>query len=84
MKKILVYSKDGCPQCDAAKGFLKSHGLEYNEVNISHDDEAKRNLIADGHRSVPQFYLDGKVLIDNGWHGLQKIDIESLKEKLGE
>ena len=32
---ISIYTKTGCPYCQAAKDWLKSRGKEYEEINLS-------------------------------------------------
>lgn len=46
-------------------------GIQYEEVNIDLDAEAKRFIMSAGHRTVPQIYKDGQVLVENGYQGLK-------------
>jgi len=38
---ITIYSKDGCPNCVRAKTLLEQHEIEYKEVRIDQDDDAR-------------------------------------------
>lgn len=69
---ITVYSKNNCPFCDKAKGLLKLKGVDYAEIKIDEDSEAREFMIGEGHRSVPQIYKDGKLLVEGGYNGLAR------------
>lgn len=56
---IKVYSKNNCPACVRVKNELTLKGVEFEEVRIDQDTEAYAFLIAEGHKSVPQVYVDG-------------------------
>ena len=69
---ITVYSKNNCPFCDKAKGLLKLKGIAFNEIKTDEVPEAREFVISNGHRSVPQIYKDGKLLVEGGYQGLAK------------
>ena len=69
---ITVYSKNNCPFCDKAKGLLKLKGIAYTEVKIDEVPEAREFVVAEGHRTVPQIYQDGKLLVEGGYTGLAR------------
>lgn len=68
---ITVYSKNNCPFCTQAKNLLTRKGVQFEEINIDIDANAKRFIISEGHRTVPQIYSDGKVLVEGGFQGLR-------------
>lgn len=70
---ITVYSKKNCPFCDQAKALLKMKGKEYIEVKIDEDAEARDFVVGQGHRTVPQIYQDGKLLVEGGFQGLKSL-----------
>ena len=37
MHTIQIYSKAWCPYCNKAKSLLRSKGLDYQEIDITHD-----------------------------------------------
>ena len=80
---VTVYSKNNCPYCVQAKNLLKSKGVAFEEINIEEKPEAREFILAEGHRTLPQIYQDGKVLVAGGYMGLAKQMPEffqSLKE----
>jgi glutaredoxin len=80
---LTVYSKTVCPYCVNAKNLLKARGIDFQEVNIEEDDVGRDFLVSQGHRTVPQLYLNGELFVEGGWQGLSKLTPEQLNEKLG-
>jgi glutaredoxin len=80
---LTVYSKTVCPYCVNAKNLLKARGIDFQEVNIEEDDDGRDFLVSQGHRTVPQLYLNGELFVEGGWQGLSKLTPEQLNEKLG-
>lgn len=80
---ITVYSKNNCPFCTQAKNLLSRKGVQFEEINIDIDANAKRFIISEGHRTVPQIYQDGKVLVEGGFQGLRDQPDEFFQTLLG-
>jgi len=80
---ITVYSKNNCPYCVQAKNLLQLKGIEYQEVKIDETPEAREFVLAEGHRTVPQIYKDGKLLVEGGFQGLQKQSEEFFNQLKG-
>ncbi len=80
---LTVYSKTVCPYCVNAKNLLKARGIDFQEVNIEEDEAGRDFLVSQGHRTVPQLYLNGELFVEGGWQGLSKLTPEQLNEKLG-
>lgn len=61
MPRVVVYTTTWCFDCHAAKSFLKTHGIEYEEVNIDKNPEAMQLVLManNGKRSVPTLDIDG-------------------------
>ncbi len=60
MPDILIYSSAVCPYCTAAKNFLKARGLDYRELRIDLDLDARRDMMDKAKRtSVPQIFVNG-------------------------
>ncbi len=81
---ITVYTKDFCPYCVQAKRQLDTMGFEYQEVNIETDAKTRNWLVEQGHRTMPQLYYDGKLLVEGGAQGLAKLSKDEIKTALGE
>ena len=67
---LTVYSKNNCPFCIKAKYLLETKGIAFEEVKIDETPEARDFVVAAGHRTVPQIYQDGKLLVEGGYQGL--------------
>lgn len=81
---LTVYSKNNCPFCDKAKHLLKTKGINYQEVKIDEDLEAREWLIGQGHRTAPQIYLGEQLFVEGGYQGLAKLSDEEINQKLGD
>ena len=75
---ITVYSKNNCPYCVNAKQFLQSKNINYQEVNIENDAQARAFILEQGHKSVPQIYVGDRLLVSGGWQGLSKLTTEEI------
>ena len=61
---IRVYSTPGCPWCDVAKDFFKSHNLDFEDIDVSIDEKAAQEMIKkSGQMGVPVIEIDDKIVI---------------------
>lgn len=51
-----VYTKDGCPYCDAAKTLLDARGMVYDTVDLSDDDERQAFYNKTGLKTMPAIF----------------------------
>lgn len=79
---LTVYSKPNCPHCELAKSWLDSNKIDYEVVDITINNEALDMLREQGHKSVPQLYLNGEVFVPGGYEGLKNQDPDVLKEQI--
>ena len=80
---VTIYTKDNCPHCVSAKSLFRSHGVEFEEINIGQVPGAREFLIQQGHRTMPQIYQDQQLLVEGGFSALSKKDFswfQSLKD----
>ena len=79
---LTIYSKTVCPNCVQAKNYLKSKNINFREVNIEDDDEAREFIIQQGLRTMPQIFMDGKIFVEGGWAGLSKMTAEDILSEI--
>ncbi|MEA1975880.1 MAG: glutaredoxin family protein [Bacillota bacterium] len=59
---VKVYSSNTCTYCKMVKEYLNDKGVEFTELNISTDAEARKELISKGFMGVPVVYIDDEVV----------------------
>jgi len=65
---VTIYTKTGCPYCQAAKEAFRKQNIEFNEINVSEDQGKIDELVkVAGVRKVPVIIDDGKVTV--GFNG---------------
>jgi glutaredoxin 3 len=75
-KKVKVYSTPTCPWCIRTKQFLKENNIEFEEIDVSGDQQALEEMTRKtGQMGVPVLDIDGEIII-----GLDK---EKIKQALG-
>ena len=79
---ITIYSKDGCPYCVKAKDLLEQYGIDFNEVRIDEDELAKKFVVGEGHRTVPQLYVNKTLLVEGGYDGLSALSKSLLETRV--
>lgn len=79
---LTIYSKNNCPFCDQAKRYLESKKIEYRDINIENDTEARAFMQAQGHRSVPQIYYMNKLFVSGGFAGLSKMSAQQILDEI--
>jgi glutaredoxin 3 len=80
---ITIYSKNHCPQCQQAKQLLDSHDVAYTEIKCDEQSAAREFMLSEGHRSVPQIYRNGQLLVPGGLQGLQTQSLEFFQSLKG-
>ncbi len=74
IKKIKVYGVPGCPFCKRTKEFLKSKGLNFEDIDVAADHNLAKEMIKkSGQMSIPVIEIDGEIII-----GFDKEKIETL------
>ena len=78
-KKVKVYSTPVCPWCHRAKDFLKEHGIEFEDIDVSRDHEAGREMVEkSGQMGVPVIEIDGEIVI--GFNRERLAELLGIKE----
>jgi len=56
LNSFTVYTQLGCSFCTKAIELLKQHDQAVNVVDINQDPEARKNMVENGFKTVPQVY----------------------------
>ena len=81
MAKVVIYTKDNCPYCSAAKTLLAGKGVSYEEHNLeTRPDELAALKARTGMRTVPQIFIDDKLI--GGFSDMQKLDQQGRLDPL--
>ena len=67
-----------------AKQYLEKNGFEYEEIRVDTNPEARDFLISEGHRTMPQIYHKGKLLVSGGGQALVRMNPNTVRELIGE
>ena len=61
MPKIEVYTTNYCPYCVRAKQLLDAKDVDYSEIDVTGNDEARMSLVekSGGRKTVPQIFING-------------------------
>ena len=77
---IKVYCTPHCPWCSAAKDYLKSHGFEFEEIDVSTDPLLAEELIKkSGQMGVPVIEIDDELII--GFNKERLNEVLNIKEE---
>jgi glutaredoxin 3 len=72
--EILVYTKDYCPYCVAAKNLLNQKGVGYQEIDVTNDPQQFQEMLtkAAPRRTVPQIFIGGRGI--GGFDDMKALD----------
>jgi len=71
---IKVYSTPTCVYCKTLKGYLKTNGKEFEDIDVSKDESKLQEMIKiSGQMGVPVLDIDGEVVV-----GFDKSKIDKL------
>tara|TARA_Y100000310_G_scaffold303601_1_gene342093 strand:+ start:1027 stop:1266 length:240 start_codon:yes stop_codon:yes gene_type:complete len=75
MAKVKVYSTPTCPFCVKAKEFLKEHNIDFENIDVSKNQEAAKEMVdKSGQMGVPVIDIDGEIIVG--------FDVEKIKKAL--
>ena len=81
MSDIVIYTKDTCPYCFAAKSLLKEKRVSFREHEISDDPARRAEMISlSGRRTVPQIFINGEHV--GGYDDIAMLDASGRLDKL--
>ncbi len=63
MKDIKIYTKEHCPFCHKVKNYLKSEGLEFEDISVDGKPDLYNEIKKQtNHNTVPQVFIEGKFI----------------------
>jgi monothiol glutaredoxin len=67
-----LFVKSGCGWCDEAVDWLVAHGFEYEQLNVTVNASARREMLElSGQTLAPVIEVDGQILADFGTDELE-------------
>lgn len=64
MPKVRLYTTPVCPYCIALKNFLKEQDIDFEEIDVSTNDQARKELIAKTNQlNIPVLEVDGELIV---------------------
>ncbi len=69
--EIKIYTTTSCPYCHAAKALLQRKGLNFEEIDVSDDDDFDALVARTGMKTVPQIFFDDRLI--GGFQELTKL-----------
>lgn len=76
MAKIKIYTAPGCPYCYLLKEYLKSKNVSFEEIDVSKDEKAAKELIQKTNQMVvPVLEFNGEIVV-----GFDKEKIDQILE----
>lgn len=80
MSHIIVYTKTGCPWCIGVTDFLIEHDVEFEERNVTDNEEFFAEMQAkSGQTKAPTLDIDGDIIADSD---KEAVEIELNKRGL--
>ncbi|MBI2075338.1 MAG: glutaredoxin family protein [Candidatus Harrisonbacteria bacterium] len=63
-KSVKIYSTPTCMYCKMAKDFLAKHGVQYDEVDVAENMDARKEMVEKSHQlGVPVIDIDGELFV---------------------
>ncbi len=64
MKNVKVYSTATCPFCLKVKQFLKGNNVEFEDIDVSADQEKVQEMVEkSGQMGVPVLDIEGEIIV---------------------
>jgi glutaredoxin 3 len=84
MADVKIYRTTYCPYCNMAKRLFQDMGVDYEEIDVTTNDEMRHKLVEEtGMRTVPQIFVNGESV--GGYTDVKALkDSGKLQEMLGQ
>ncbi|MGX6443421.1 glutaredoxin family protein [Neobacillus sp. K501] len=79
MKKVIVYTQEGCGPCTAEKLWLKDKGIAFEERNIRENSQYLNEIVELGASATPATVVED----ENGSEVILGFNQEQLEKVLG-
>jgi glutaredoxin-like YruB-family protein len=64
MAMVKLYTTPTCVYCFSLKQFLKEHKVAFEEIDVSKDEKAAKDMIEkSGQMGVPVIEIDGEIVV---------------------
>jgi len=64
MAKVRVFSTKTCPYCVVLKQFLNDNKIEFEDLDVSENEEARKEMIEKtGQMGVPVIQVDNEIVV---------------------
>jgi len=72
--KVRVFSTVSCPYCHMEKDWLKEHKIEFEDIDVSSNQEAANEMVEkSGQMGVPVTDIDGEMVVGFDKERLKKL-----------
>lgn len=58
--EVKIYTSKTCTYCNQAKEFMRENNIDFEELDVGTNADARNELIAMGYRGVPVILVDGE------------------------
>ena len=73
MPKVTIYTTLSCVYCRMAKEFFKKNNVEYTELNVAQDEQAREEMVKKSRQlGVPVIDVAGEIFVGFDQAGLKK------------
>ncbi len=61
---VKIFSTPTCIYCQTLKAFLKEKNIQFNDIDVSHDEAALKEMVdKSGQMGVPVIDIDGQIVV---------------------
>ncbi len=62
--RVIVFSTPTCTYCNAAKRYFREKGIKFNDVDVTRDAAAARDMVRrSGQQGVPVIDIGGRIVV---------------------
>lgn len=70
MKTLNIYSKPNCSKCNMLKRWLEIKGIDYNEIDISKNQEGMDKIVSSNRTSLPVVEIEDEFVDLNEYNDI--------------